>query len=366
MVLVLLAWVSAANSGASATEAIGGGLQIWLVGHLSRLTVPGGQFGLPPLGLTLLPAVLLFTSAARAARAAHVRGRRGVVSLTATIAASYAVVAGVVALLARSDTVRPLPVTAFLGAAAVAVLAGGAGAVRGSGRTRAWQSRAPVLARVAATGAAGALAAISSAGALLVALMLLRHRHAASELFQGIGGGAAATLLVALICLLYVPTAVVWGSAWLLGPGFAVGAGTSVAVTGTQLGAVPAVPLLAALPGAGPGGPGWAVVVLAVAGAGSVAGLLVDRAVRREAAGLTGSWRDLGLLSAATGGLTGLGVAVLALLAAGPAGPGRLAHTGPTAWVVAPVAALEVAVAVLAVLAVQRLRTTRREAHAGH
>jgi len=40
MVLVLVAWASAADSGASATQAVGGGLQIWLVGNLARLTVP--------------------------------------------------------------------------------------------------------------------------------------------------------------------------------------------------------------------------------------------------------------------------------------------------------------------------------------
>ena len=248
MVLVLVAWATAADSGASATEAVAGGLAIWLVGHLTRLSVPGGDFGLAPLGLTLVLAALLFSSAARAARAAQVRGRRAVGSLTGALAASYAAVAVVVSLLARSDTVQPRPVTAFLGAGGLALLAGGAGAVRGSGRAPAWWARVPIVARLAVTGAAGAVTMFLAGGSLLVSAMLVLHRGEASGIVTGLEAGTSGNLLVLLICILYAPTAVVWGTSYLAGPGFAVGTGTSVAITGVHLGAVPALPLLAALP----------------------------------------------------------------------------------------------------------------------
>ncbi len=80
------------------------------------------------------------------------------------------------------------------------------------------------------------------------------HHDQATLLVDGLDAGIGGGILLAALCLLYVPTAAVWGLAYVVGPGFAVGAGTSVSVGGTDLGAVPAFPLLAALPaGAGPG-----------------------------------------------------------------------------------------------------------------
>ncbi|MDQ1629239.1 MAG: hypothetical protein QOI54_2983 [Actinomycetota bacterium] len=368
MVLVLVAWASAADSGASATQAVGAGLAIWLAGHLTRLVVPGGQFGLAPLGLTVLPALLLYTSASRAARAAQVRSWRGVGSLTAVLAATYAVVAVLVSLLARSPAVSPQPVSAFLGAGLVAAAAGGAGAVHGCGRAGAWWVRLPFVLRAACTGAAGALAVLGAAGGLLVGVLLLLHRGAAEVLFHGIDRGGSGALLLGLICLLYVPTAVVWGAAYLLGPGFAVGVGTSVSVTGVHLGAVPAMPLLAALPsGQVSGGVAWPLLAVTVAGCGLVAGVLVERSARLGgvAAAPARSWRELGILAAATGAVTGLALALLGVLASGPAGPGRMAHVGPTWWVLGPAAAAEVALAVFAVLAARRLQAARSGSGAG-
>ncbi|MGZ4608635.1 MAG: cell division protein PerM [Actinomycetes bacterium] len=359
MVLVLVAWASAADSGASAPEAVAAGLQIWLVGHGARLVVPGGEFGLTPLGLTLLPGVLLFSSAARAARAAHVRGRRGVVALTAVLTASYAAVAVVVSLLAGSDVVQPMPMSAFQGAAALAVVAGGAGALRGRGRAAAWWARLPASYRLATAGASGAVTVLLTAGSLLVGLMLARHHGGSTALVRVLDAGGAGDLLILLTCLLYLPTAAVWGATYLLGPGFAVGTGTSVAVTGVHLAAVPSLPLLAALPG-GSGAHGWVVAVAAAGLAAVTAGLLVDRSARREPVDPLGSWRDLGRLAGLTGGLSGLVLALLSVLTSGPAGPGRLAHAGPTWWLVGLVTFVEVGAVVAAVLAVRRRGLLRR------
>jgi hypothetical protein len=364
MVLVLVAWATAADSGASATEAVRAGLAIWLVGHLTRLSVAGGGFGLAPLGLTLLLAALLFSSAGRAARSARVSGRRGVVSLTVALAAAYAVVAVVVSLLARSDSLRPLPVTAFLGAGGLALVAGGLGAARGSGRLAAWWSRVPVLARLAVTGALGAVTVLLAGGSLLVAAMLGLHHDRASTVVSGLDAGLSGSLLVLLVCVLYAPTAVVWGASYLAGPGFAVGAGTSVAVGGVQLGAVPAIPLLAALPQSGTRGPGWALAVAAALATGLVAGALVDRAAGREAAEPLTTWRALASVAALTGGFTGLGLAVLAAASSGPAGPGRFAHTGPTAWWVGLVAGFSTAVVVAGVLSARHRELFHRTAEA--
>ena len=362
MVLVLVAWATAADSGASATEAVAAGFAIWLVGHLARLSVPGGGFGLAPLGLTLLLAVLLYSSAVRAARAAQVRGRRAVGSLTVALAASYAAIAVVISLFARSAAVQPRPVTVFLGAGGLALIAGGAGAVRGSGRAVAWWSRIPTAGRLALTGAAGAVCVLLASGSLLVCAMLALHRGEVSGVVAGLDAGTSGTLLVLLICVLYAPTAVVWGTSYLVGPGFAVGTGTTVAISGVHLGAVPAVPLLAALPSSRDTGAAWPLMVAATLAAGLVSGVLVERAARRDPRQPISSWRDLLRVAGLTGAVTGLALGALAAASTGPAGPGRLAHTGPAPWWVALAAAGTTAVVVAAILAGRRRELFRRAA----
>jgi len=354
MVVVLVGWATAADSGASAATAVTGGLQGWLVAHHTRLVVPGGGFSVTPLALSALPLLLLHSATLRAARLAQVTRRRGIIALVSAVTASYAVIATVVALLARTDAVRPEPASAFLGAAALAGVAAGSAAVRASGRWLVLWHRLPALLRTALPPAAGALAVLFGCGALLVAVMLGRHHGQGTLLVEGLDAGAGGTLLLLLGSLAYVPNAVVWGTAFAVGPGFAVGAGTSVTVAGADLGAVPAFPLLAALPegtGTGLGALALAAPVLA----GLLAALLVQRYGRRPGSPALASTRQLLECCGLVGALTGLAVGALALLSAGSAGPGRMADVGPDWWAVAPATALEVAVtAALALLLLRR------------
>ena len=352
MVLVLVAWAGASDSGADAPDAVATALQAWLVGHHTHLAVPGGELALVPLGLTLLPLFLLHTATLRAGRAAGIRGRTGVIALTASVTATYAVVATFVALLARTDAVQALPTSAFVGAAGVAALGSGSGAIRATGSWSGVTRRLPPLVRTALPAATAALAALMAGGALLAGGSLAVHHDQAALLVDGLDAGIGGGVLLAALCLLYVPTAAVWGLAYVVGPGFAVGAGTSVSVGGTDLGAVPAFPLLAALPQEP--GPSWAPLALTVPLlAGVVAAMLAHRSGTAAGAG----WRPLVETCAAVGGLVAAAVAVLTLLASGPAGPGRLFETGPTWWQVGPLAGLEVAVVMAATLWALRRRT---------
>ncbi len=339
MVVVLVAWATAADSGAGATDAVVTALMAWLVGHHAHLAVPGGELALVPLGLTALPVALLHAATVRAGRAAAVRGRSAVLALTASATAAYAVLATFVALVARTAEVQALPVSAFVGAAGVALLGAGTGAVRATGTWSGVSRRLHPLVRAALPAAAGALAVLLAGGAVLAGAALLTHRERAAGLADGMAAGAGGVLLLGLLCLLYVPTAVVWGTAYVAGPGFAVGVGTTVSPYGVDLGAVPAMPLLAALPQEP--GPAWGTLVLLVpVAAGALAGLLAHRSRAVSADG----WRPLAEVVGMVGGLVAAAMAVLALLASGPGGPGRLAETGPQWWVVAPVAGLEIAV----------------------
>src|SRR5262249_6091555 len=140
----------------------------------------------------------------------------------------------------------------------------------------------------------------------------------------------------------YVPNAVGWAVCFMLGPGFAFGAGTVVAPTGAALGPLPMFPLLAALPtGTHDSVPGWAsVAVLAMPYlAGVFGGVLLVRAAPSPAAETAPLWGFA--CGAATGCVTGL----LAAFSGGPLGSGRLAVVGPSGWQAGLVATLEVGVA---------------------
>ena len=190
---------------------------------------------------------------------------------------------------------------------------------------------------------AASVLSLLGAGAVLAGGSLAVHARDAADLAAGTGPGVVGGLVLLAVGLALLPNAVVWGACWLAGPGFAVGVGTAVGPFGTAVGPLPALPLLAAVPG-GPV-PVWVgVLVLAVpVAAGAIGGLVLAR--RR------GGWWEVLLV----GPLAGLLVAVLARLSGGPAGGDRLADLGPSPFRVGAAVALEVTVgALLAGLVAQR------------
>jgi len=190
-------------------------------------------------------------------------------------------------------------------------------------------------------GMLGAAAILGLVGSVLAAVSLTAHlpevRAASDALGPGLGGAA----LLLLAQLSYLPNAIIWAVAYTLGPGFAFGAGTVVAPTGTVLGAVPAFPMLAALPsGAHPGGPPWLpVLVLAMPYvAGVFAGVVTVRIAPTpviEAAPLWGF---------AAGSAAGVLAGLAAAFSGGSLGNGRLAAVGPSGFQVGLVAILEIGV----------------------
>ena len=210
-------------------------------------------------------------------------------------------------------------------------------------------------------GMLGSAAILTAAGAVLAGASLALHlpevKTATDALAPGVGGAA----LLLLAQLAYVPNAVIWAVAYTLGPGFAFGAGTVVAPTGSVLGPVPAFPMLAAIPSGGqPGGPAWVpVAVLALPYlAGLFAGIVTVRIAPTpvmEAAPLWGF-----AAGTAAGVLVGLGAA----FAGGPLGDGRLAAVGPSGFAVGLVAVLEIGVtAALAAAAANWLILRRATRH---
>jgi hypothetical protein len=144
----------------------------------------------------------------------------------------------------------------------------------------------------------------------------------AGELSEAIASRGSTGSALLLLQLAVVPNAVVWGSSYALGSGFAVGVGTAVAPTGVQLGAVPGLPLLAALPESG-AAPAWSLLaLLGPLVAGVAAGVVLARRLDAPTPAQAAAWAAAAAVAA--GGV----MAALAWLSGGGA-PGRLAALGP-------------------------------------
>lgn len=180
-------------------------------------------------------------------------------------------------------------------------------------------------------GAATAVVALLGLGGLLLAARVFARMGDIVALYESLGVDALGATVISLGQLAYVPTLVVWAVAWMAGPGIAVGTGTSVSPVGTELGVVPAIPMLGVLP---ENTSMWMlIVVLLPVGAGAFAGWVIrsrlvslgedPRMLPRAAIAL-----GIAVLVAGSG-------AALARLASGSIGPGRMAEVGPHPGLVA-------------------------------
>jgi hypothetical protein len=321
--LAVLAWATDPRSGAGSGAALRSGALAWLVAHGASVAVPGGRYGLAPLSLTLLLLWFPLRAGGSVVRSVEPRSLAGPAWLGASVAVPYAVLAALLTGLARSATARPAPWRVLLMAGLLAGIAGAAGGVR----ERGWRTYADALpdrARLVGTGALAALGTLAAGGAVGAALALAWHLNRAAGLMRALRPGLAGGVVLLLLCLAYVPNALVWCVSFAAGTGFAVGTATAVAPTGVTLGPLPAFPLLAMLPGAGSAPAPAMLLLLVPVLAGAAAGLVVVRRAPDLDPARAAGWAAL------TGPVAGVAVAVACWLASGPAGPGRLAVTGPS------------------------------------
>lgn len=299
-----------------------GAARVWLVAQGSGITAEGIDVTLVPWGGVLLGVALVVVVGRRQVREPVAEPA----AYAATVAGVYAVLASVVAAVANDTAVSVPTIRAAL---ATFVLAGAGAAlayVSVHGVPAAWwpESRPGVLAVL--RGAATAVAVVLVVSLVVVLVLLARHVRQAGSLWAlldpGLGGGVA----LALVCLLVVPTLVLWAASALIGSGFQVGSGTSVDLTSSHLGQVPGLPVLAALPGPGEF-PVWTFLLALVPAIG--AGWAGWRLVRRGHVDLaTDFWRGVGL-AAGAGAVGALALALLAWSSGGAVGPGRMSEVGP-------------------------------------
>ncbi|MDO5499660.1 MAG: DUF6350 family protein [Propionibacteriaceae bacterium] len=317
--LVFFAWLSARAG--ELPRIVGSASQIWLLAHGATLRIGDVRWTLMPLGLTLLFLVLVGQLCLRllrdlSAEFAEPPEIRPLARTAAFLVLGYALVAAVVGLLAGSGGQA---LRAALGAAvlaAIGVLWGVSRAVPGLMRMLpGWAAPIP-----AAAGAA--VGTLIAGGAAALTVGLVQHQGRIATMTAGLGVDGWSLIGVTLAQLAYWPNLLIWAGSWTLGSGFALGDGTVVSPPATELGLVPSVPVLGALPSEGAGH--WLLVWL-VTGvlAGVIAGLVVLR--RRpharvdEAAGV----------SALAGAAALAAYFVGALLSRGDLGSGRLTGVGP-------------------------------------
>jgi hypothetical protein len=322
MSVALTGWFLAdAGSHGDTTDALRVGAVAWLAGHGSRLVLAGAPLGIAPLAVTMMLVLTAFR-AGRWAAARSDEDRAGLPMAAATFTCAYVVVAVVTCVVASQPGATPVLGRAVLGALAVAALAGGCGLAVGGGRHQELVDRLPAWVTDVVTGALASVLWLVAGSAVLVGGSLLLSFNEAATVLSRLHLGVGEALSYTVVMALFAPNAVLLGTAYLVGPGFAFGTGTTVSPTAVSLGVVPAYPVLAALPGEGPT-PGWLVLLLGVpvlaAAAGAGSGVARREALPHDVAALRG---------AASGFVAGLLVTLLVALAGGPLGTGRMADVG--------------------------------------
>lgn len=220
-------------------------------------------------------------------------------------------------------------------------------------RARGWWADQPIHLRTVLAqslrGGAAVVAAVLACSGVLLAMLIVTSYGKVIALYEGIHAEVLGGIALTLGQLAFLPNLVIWVGSWLIGPGFAIGTGSSVGPLGTSLGPLPAIPIFGALP-AGDLALGFLGLLVPV-----VAGFLVGVAIRPRLLNGLGERSALLWLVATGAGIGLVGGVLFGLLAwvsGGAAGPGRLADVGPDAWLVGAFAALEFGIpAILGLLA---------------
>lgn len=335
---VAVCWLPVSGTTGRTNSAIRAGLLSLLASTHGGVTVDGVSAGWLPLGMLMFVGLTAWRAGTGLADAADALGERDPLRLV-LVGATQAVSFTVGCLLAVPFATLGTSHAPFLGVGASALvlfaLTGGTGFVRSSALREWCDAHRPSWLGLMLRAGAAAVAVYLAAGALLVAGSLVLHHTQVEALSAKVGGGWGSVPIL-LLGVLAAPNAVIAGSSYLAGPGFAVGTGTTVSVFAAPHGTLPAFPLLAAVPvGHGANPVVWTMVGLTPLLAGVWAARLAARA--------TGLWPRL----ASAGGaavFAGLVMLVLGWQAGGSVGDGRLQTVGPSPWKLGCLVAAAVAV----------------------
>jgi hypothetical protein len=163
-----------------------------------------------------------------------------------------------------------------------------------------------------------------------------------TRLYESVQVSILGAVVLTIGQLALIPNLVIFGAAWFTGVGFSIGAGSLISPLGSQVGPLPTIPVLGALPvGQLEFGMISIVVVLLAAFIATLAIRKSADEIRFEFATAWTAAISLGLSIAL---VTSLQMALLATIASGSAGPGRLVQVGVSPWLLALVVFVEVGV----------------------
>jgi hypothetical protein len=325
--VAVVGWLAAAFGGAAG--AVRAGATVWLVAHEAGATLGDAHLTVAPLGLTLFLAWCLYRGGRFTARVSGADQTKDLALASGVLAVTYGLGALIIAILTSDATLKVSPATAFLGAATLALIAGTAGLLVESGAAADMADATPQGLRDVVPAAVAAVLTIVAVASLLYAVLLAVHFSRITSMLELLDAGVVGSVVLFAICLMLLPNVIVYVVAFLAGPGFQLGVGTTIAPTGVDVGNLPALPLLAAVPADG-ATPTYLLVLTALVplAAGAMAGLVVARRGLAAEDSYALGWDAFALRGAIAALLAGIGLLVLMLLSGGAAGPGRMAEVG--------------------------------------
>ena len=314
--LVVVAWLAAEPG--TLTQALGVGTQLWLLANGGGATLGAASVTLIPWTVTLLVAWVISRAAGYAARLGSAESPTVIPMVCIVTTLGYLVPLLAVGLLAGGPMAALRAGTVMLVVVAASA-AWGCCRARDSWPTDTWPSWSRAIPRAVAA----ALLLMIAGGAAVLATGLAANRERLTTMIDSLDAGVAGNVVLLVGQLAYAPNAVVWAASYAIGPGFTLGNGSLVSPAATELGLLPSIPLLTAVPDVGPGGVShlwW--LALGVA-AGAVAATLVVLARP------TARFDETTLVGGLSGVLTGVAFAGVAWLSSGDLGSDLLSGLGP-------------------------------------
>jgi hypothetical protein len=163
-----------------------------------------------------------------------------------------------------------------------------------------------------------------------------------TRLYESVQVSVLGVVVLTIGQLALIPNLIIYGAAWLTGVGFSIGAGSLISPLGSQVGPLPAIPILGALP---VGQLEFGMISIAVV---LLAAFIATLAVRKSADEIrfefATAWTAAISLGLSIAFVTASQMGLLALIASGSAGPGRLSQVGVSPWLLAVVVFVEVGV----------------------
>jgi len=326
---------------------------LWLLIHgvpldlAAAFGASAGTMTLVPLGLSVLPLLLCYRSGRRLARASY-EGEFLIPVLSGSV--TYALISSAMYGWASP---HPQPLQALnaalvpLGIVVAGLMWGGYREARSLSRmvgvdTAEQISQMSQYSRWAGSyawavvrAAVVAFVALVGLGAVLLGIGILAGWSQIVATYQELHAGAVGDTAVTLLQLGFLPNLVIYAIAWSTGAGFSFGAGTSVGLTSSDVGTLPMLPILGAVPESM--GTFGLVGLLVPLGAGAIAGWWFLREGEDhldEWVSLKVPFRPLSALISAvvlgvmTGIMTSFGALWLGWISYGSLGIGRFTEVG--------------------------------------